>query len=104
MTKPIQYTVQTPGIDALTHQYGSSLQDLDLHDRNALVLTLASYCYLNAIPIYKLHSGIDLKVSAASAIPEDDDVTTDAFTSILDTLADLTPDHAKGLILALSDY
>ena len=42
MTKPIQYTVQTPGIDALTHQYGSSLQDLDLHDRTALVLTLAS--------------------------------------------------------------
>ncbi|KAM3091144.1 hypothetical protein ACKFKG_26825 [Phormidesmis sp. 146-35] len=86
-------------ISELEKAYGAHLEDMGINDRNALMVILAHFVYVNSIPMWE---GTPLHVVAEEVISEDRDLTSDQFCDILETLEGIEVWQARGLLSALS--
>jgi hypothetical protein len=97
--KTLGYYINSHRTNRLEVTYGSYLENMDINDRNGLMLCLASFIYINDIPIFEGKLFYDC---AAIAISEDLDFTGDDFGDILETLEGITVPEARDLLHALS--
>jgi hypothetical protein len=97
--KTLGYYVNSHCTSELEKAYGSHLEDMELNDRNALIVILANYVYVNSVPLWE---GTPFHICAEEVISEERDLTSDQFCDILEILELITVDQARNLLHAIS--